>query len=282
MPWDPLNAWPAGRRWLWAALAALICIVNGPQFVQSLRPRSDQWADFFQLWASARNVLSGFPVYENHKSMVERYLGYQPGPNERMVIQHSSQTPTAVLLALPFAGLSYPHATLVWNFLSLTALAGSLWLVADQLRIKLSIWSVFPLLALLLICHPFRQQMSHGQLNLVLLALVTGTWVLDRSGRPYWAGALLGAATAIKLFPGFFFLYFLLRGQWKVVVAGVAAFATLIALTVALVGLHTYRNYAGLCSDRDGNAIVVADHLGPLPRSAPVAAGIRLVNTSTV
>src|SRR5438094_7829367 len=126
MPWDPLNAWPAGRRWLWAALAALVCVLNGPQFIHSLRPRMDQPRDFFQLWGSARNVLNGLPVYENHKAMAERYLGYGPNYHAQAFIERSSQTPTAVLLALPFARLPYPDATLAWNLVSLMALAASL------------------------------------------------------------------------------------------------------------------------------------------------------------
>src|SRR5262249_40674122 len=203
----------------------------------------DQWTDFFQLWASARNVLNGLPVYEDHKSMVERYLGYRPKADEQVMIERSSQTPTAVLLALPFAGLSYPDATLAWNLVSLLALGASLWLVAGALRMRLSPWCLFPLVTLLLICHPFRSQMILGQLNLVLLILITGSSLLDGSGRSYWAGILLGAATAIKLFPGFLFLYFLLRGQWKVILAGAIAFTAIIALTIPVVGLQTWRDH---------------------------------------
>src|SRR5207249_805145 len=129
------------------------------QFIHSLRPRMDQWTDFFQLWASARNVLNGLPVYEDHKVMIERYLGYRPKPDDQVMIERSSQTPTAVLLALPFAGLPYPDATLAWNLVSLMALAASLWLVARELHMRLAPWSVFPLVTLLLTCHPFRSQM---------------------------------------------------------------------------------------------------------------------------
>ena len=75
MPWDPLNAWPAGRRWLWAALAALICVLNGPQFIHSLRPRMDQWTDFFQLWGSA---LGGDGVSLEKVAVVDRNLPASP------------------------------------------------------------------------------------------------------------------------------------------------------------------------------------------------------------
>jgi len=86
-------------------------------------------------------------------------------------------------------------------------------------------------------------QLFHGQWNLILLLLVTGAWAAERSGRPAWAGVLLGAATAIKLFPGFLFLYFLARRQWTAVMAGALAFGMLTGLTAALLGPEVYRVY---------------------------------------
>jgi hypothetical protein len=86
-------------------------------------------------------------------------------------------------------------------------------------------------------------QLFHGQWNLILLLLLTGVWAAERSGRPAWAGALLGASTAIKLFPGFLFVYFLARRQWAAVIAGALAFAALTGLTAALLGPETYRVY---------------------------------------
>src|SRR4051812_42969968 len=106
MPWDPLGAWPKGRRWLWAGLAGLVGCLQGPAFIRSLRPPPDQGVDYFQLWASARNLLHGLPVSESFATTTRRYLGHRPG-EIRLTFEKSSQTPTAVLLALPFAGLSY-------------------------------------------------------------------------------------------------------------------------------------------------------------------------------
>jgi alpha-1,2-mannosyltransferase len=96
---------------------------------------------------------------------------------------------------------------------------------------------------LLLWCNPLRQQLNQGQINLVLLLLLTSTWAAWRSGRPWWAGVFLGTATALKLFPGFFFLFFLIRRQWSVVAAGAVAFAAWTAASAAVVGVDAYRGY---------------------------------------
>jgi hypothetical protein len=93
---------------------------------------------------------------------------------------------------------------------------------------------------LVLVCNPFRQQMHQGQLNLILLLLVTGTWAAERSGRPAAAGLLLGLATAFKLFPGLLFAYYLVRGRLGRDRLGVAGFVlvNLLAVTVLGVGVR--------------------------------------------
>ncbi len=56
-------------------------------------------------------------------------------------------------------------------------------------------------------------------------------------------GRTFGAATCIKLFPGFLFAYYALRGRWKVVAAGLVTVAGLTALTVLVLGIDAYRTY---------------------------------------
>jgi hypothetical protein len=242
MLWDPLAVLPAWRRWLWAVLAVLACVLQGPAFVDSLRPPRTEWVDFFQDWASARNFLEGLPVYTHQKITLERYL--ELGPDKVFTfIEHNAHPPPSVLLALPFAGLDCPEATLAWNLISLTALAVSLVLVGHAMGLGFSLWYMCPAVTLLLICNPLLQQVNQGQLSLLLALLVTGTWVAERSGRRMLAGVLLGTATAAKIFPGFLFLYFLLRRQWLVIAAGACAFAAITGLTLVLLGPQTYADY---------------------------------------
>src|SRR6266568_5970984 len=211
MPWDPLNAWPAGRHWVWMTLAILVAISFGPVFVTSLRPAPDVVVDFFRNWAAARSVRDGLPIYMSQDVVVQRYLGRPRDANDVTQAEVYTHPPATVLLALPLAGLDYPNATLVWNLISLLALLASLELVRRGLGIALSIAAVFPALSLMLLCTPLFEQLQQGQLNLILLLLIVGSWSAERSGRPRLAGACLGTATALKLFPGFLILYFV----WK-------------------------------------------------------------------
>jgi hypothetical protein len=208
--------------------------------------------DFFQEWASARNFLDGRPVYTPQADSYKYYLPpvyvwpslpLPPVPPDRMFIEVNAHPPTSVLLVLPLALLSYPNATLVWNLLSLGALALSGLIIIRQLNIRLAAWWLLPLTVLLLLNAPLQEQVRQGQLNLLLLLLLTGTWAADRSGWPVLAGVLLGTASAIKLFPAFLFLYFLLRKRWRVVVAGMAWGLLLTLGTAAVFGPQTYVSY---------------------------------------
>jgi alpha-1,2-mannosyltransferase len=216
-------------------------IVQAPQLPTVAWPPREIVSDFFQDWASARNFLNGLPIYTEHTVTIPRYVGeVAPICYCNLVNAHP---PTSVLLLLPVAWLDYRPALVAWNLAGLVMLGVSLWIVCRQLEISLPVRSILPALAILLLCRPLHQQLFHGQLNLVLLLLVTGAWAAERSGWPGWAGILVGAATAIKLFPAFLFLYFLLRRQWAALFSGALTLVLLTGLTAAVLGPDVYPTY---------------------------------------
>lgn len=226
------------------ALIGLPCLALIPSFVGTLRPGPDRILDFFQEWASARNVYRGWPVYTPQAVTARAYLNFRP-PADRptLMLPYNAHPPPAVLLALPLGALDYSDAFLFWSLLSLVCFGISVGLVFGQLGIRWPLWFVLPAIGLLLICNPFRQQVTQGQLNLVLLLLLTGVWTADRNDWPRLAGLLLGTATALKLFPGFLFLYFALRRQWSALALGAVAVLGWTVLTGSILGWDTYRDY---------------------------------------
>jgi hypothetical protein len=229
------------QPWIWASVAALTFLAQAPTFLACAWPPREFVTDFFQDWASARNYLAGLPVYTDHHVTIPRYVGtVDPICYSNRVNAHP---PTSVLLLLPMAGLNYRPALLAWNVASLAMLGLSLWIVRKELGLSSSHSWFFPALALVLLCRPLIQQLIHGQLNLVLLLLLTGAWAADRRGRPGWAGVLVGSAAAVKLFPGFLFLYFAVRRQWTALIAGMLTVVVLTGMTVAILGPETFRAY---------------------------------------
>ena len=80
--WDPLAIRPSARPRIWAVLALIVAVTQGPSFVDSLRPEPTEGVDFFQEWSSARNHLEGHPVYDDLETAAGRYVGYRRGPGE--------------------------------------------------------------------------------------------------------------------------------------------------------------------------------------------------------
>ena len=141
------------------------------------------------------------------------------------------------------APFEYANAVLVWNLVSLAAVAWSGWLILRGLNVPLTGWSAFPIMAIALQCSPLQQQVIYGQLNGVLLLLFTGVWWADRTKRPAWAGVGIGVAAAIKLFPAFLLLHFALQRQWRTVVSGVLSLLAVTAATALLFGVDCFQTF---------------------------------------
>jgi Glycosyltransferase family 87 len=235
--------WLLARRWLWVPLTLVVCVVFGPAFLDVMTPK--HLKDFLQEWTSARNLFAGLPIYENQEVALRHHMGLTRRPGEPFP-DWNAHPPTSVLLAVPFAWLDYWHAIVAWNVVSLFCLGWSIWLILRELDLPYSLWTIFPIVALVLVCGAcgvLRSQLREGQLNLVLLLLCTGTWAADRRGNAVLAGALLGTATAIKLFPGFLFLYFLLQRRWRTLALGVVACCIWTQFTAAILGVEAYSDY---------------------------------------
>jgi hypothetical protein len=239
--YEPRPAWSVSRSRLWPIVTGLILLVQTPFLILAFWPPREMLSDFVQDWASARNVLNGLPTYTEHAETIPRYFG--PGGPAGHSLLVNAHPPTSVLLFLPFATLDYRPALLAWNLSGLAMLGVSFWVVRRQLGVSLSSWPIFPPLCLLLVCFPLIQQLTQGQLNLVLMLLITGAWASERSGRAGWAGTMIGAATAIKLFPGFLFLYFVLRRQRSALIAGSLTLILLTGLTAYVLGPGVYPVY---------------------------------------
>jgi alpha-1,2-mannosyltransferase len=131
--------------------------------------------------------------------------------------------PFAALCLAPLALLPLPAAVAMLSAASVAGTAGLLWV---WFRRALPVLTGLVLLAA---AEPWRDTLSFGQVNLVLLALVGLDLLVLRNG------ALVGIATAIKLTPGLFIVYLLLARRYReaLVAAGATLAATALAWLVA-------------------------------------------------
>jgi len=119
--------------------------------------------------------------------------------------------------------------TVFWRRLAGPAAASLVWVTA---------W----LLPAALLLEPLRSELAYGQVDIVLMALVT----LDcLTAEPRWPrGVLTGLAAAVKLTPAAFVLFFLLRRDYRAAATAGLSFAAATAAGFALAG-HDSARYWG-------------------------------------
>jgi alpha-1,2-mannosyltransferase len=133
--------------------------------------------------------------------------------------------PFAAVGSVVLGVLPEPVAIVAWTALSLSLLVAMVWLVMGQsLRHPVLLGLAAGALAWTV---PLNETISFGQVNLLLAmaCLLDCTW----SGRR--RGVLVGVATAVKLTPGLFIVYFALTRQWAAAAraAATAAICELLA-----------------------------------------------------
>lgn len=237
---------PETRRLIWIAVACWLAVNLGPSFVSMIRAEPQLGRpyfvpDFFADYASARNFLENRDIYTPHEQTLRRYLGVSSTGTP--TFRYNVHPPSSVLLAIPLAWFGFPTAFLLWNLLSLSCVALSLWIIIRQLGVPATIWSVFPAISLLMVYTPLWDQVRMGQFSATLLLLLTGTWAALRSGGSILAGTLLALATSVKLFPGLLFLYLLFQRRWRALAVGLVVLNAITGLTASILGWESYRSY---------------------------------------
>ncbi|MFF4824957.1 glycosyltransferase 87 family protein [Streptomyces sp. NPDC001312] len=136
--------------------------------------------------------------------------------------------PFAALLFVPTVWL--PAAALKAAFFAGNALLLG-WLVHLSARLaghRAGLPLVCAATALAVWLEPVFQTFVYGQINLAIVCLVL--WDLTRPPGARGKGLLIGVATGIKLTPGLFIVYLLLRGRRREAAAAVAGFAGTVAV----------------------------------------------------
>lgn len=220
------DARPAVRPQLLWLIVAVLALLGALQVFLSWREIVDSGMDIQQDFVAAQRLWRGEDIYAPIRPAEISALGVheENGVGMRLNVH----PPVTALLFAPLALLSFPAATLIWTLLSVALLWGVVELLRGELGLPLAgPWRLIAPL-LLLSWYPVWQHLHVGQFTILLLALIVGAWWAERRGRPWLAGALLGAAVVIKIYPALLLGYALLGRRWRVL--GGAALAGLALL----------------------------------------------------
>jgi alpha-1,2-mannosyltransferase len=206
----------------------------------SLLPEYIYSRDVLQGYVLAKAILDGADPYLPMPQLVARYVG---GIAYAELPHATPHPPMLGLLLAPLSLLDYPTAAAVWIGLELTCLIASVYLPGRALDTHLSMRVTLGIAAVLLMWYPMWVEMFWGQLQLPMLALLSGAWVALRSGRSALGGALVGLAILLKPIPLPLLLLFVLWKDWHALAAalfGVSAGYLTASFVVGLDKIETY------------------------------------------
>ena len=192
--------------------------------------------------------LNDFSVYlDGTRAALEGLNPYQLKFFDRF-----NYSPAATLFFIPLTLIPENTAEFVFTAISILSLFISIKIIFELLKIKISpslFWLIF---ILALKTYPSKLTLVLGQMNLIILGLVVGSYYFckarlqrpaaggtyndgEKDDRDYvLSGISLGLATILKLTPAPLIIYFLFRKKWKIILwsAITVIVSTLIGIAV--------------------------------------------------
>jgi len=154
--------------------------------------------------------------------------------------------PVAAVLLSPFSLVPVTVAATALTLGTIGLVAVVLWVFHRRLAGPAagSPWALAWLLPPALFLEPVRDTLGFGQVNVVLMALVSLDCLVQR---PHWPrGALIGLAAAVKLTPAAFVLFFLVRRDGRAACTAAVSFAAVTAIGFAVAWHDSMRYWTGI------------------------------------
>jgi hypothetical protein len=231
----------AAARLRVASLAAallgivLIYLVN-PNFHGEIGPRSAPYGgDFLQEWVGGRMVRSGeadrlydlqYVVAAQHDA---RDVGYAWDDARYLPMVYP---PFYYLLVSPLSYLPSHVAAIVWAALLVGALAATVAMLASAypaLRERFA-----PAIPLAVLFAPMIENLASSQKGTILLFILTASFLLQRSGRPWAAGCVFGLMAIKPHLAVLIGISMLLRRQWRFTAGAATTAAVLLGVSLAV------------------------------------------------
>ena len=241
---------PHGPRWLLPAGAALLVAVLAVYVADLVTHLSSMTAmrDLVVYRDGGLIVRHVSPAYDAHRA----------SPLYDWTGQNGVQFTYPPFAAVVFAVASVlPWTVLRWamTLASLGAGGLSVWLTFGALgyrdRRSVRLGATFGVSALALLTEPVQQTLSLGQVNLLLMALITAdlltgdTALVPGARTRWWHGIGIGIAAGVKLTPLIFIPYLLLVRKFRQAATATAVFAATVALGYAIAPRDSGDYWAG-------------------------------------
>jgi hypothetical protein len=186
--------------------------------------------DFPNYYTSARLLVDGGDMSRLYDDSWFQIQIYKYGMNQ--LGKFAPFPPITVFIMTPLVLLSPDNALRVWTLFNVFLLLLAIYLVS---RITNRSW-LWASILVLLSGHALANNFRFGQFYLLLTVLVICGYRYWIQGEQVKSGMLLGIGAAVKYFPILFFLEFIRRREWKIVLAGALTITLLTTAGIVVLG----------------------------------------------
>jgi len=243
----------------WLVVASLVAL-----FV--LRALVPAWervsSDFPNYYLAARLLREGYPL-----DRIYEWVWFQRQKDHAGIgwgtVSYGPITPFSLLVMTPFAGLPALAAKRCWLFVDLVLLGATVALLRRMSSLPLRRVALVVFLTVV----PLRTNFELGQQYVLILFLLSlGCWLLVE-GNAFAAGAVVGVASLLKLYPASLVVLFVVRRRWSALAGFFVAVASAGAAGIGAFGLAPLRVYLTSVLPRVGRGEVHDPYY--LPTSTP-------------
>ncbi|HLW65635.1 MAG TPA: glycosyltransferase family 87 protein [Gemmataceae bacterium] len=130
---------------------------------------------------------------------------------------HYPNPPIMALMLRPLAELPSVVGALIWFYLKVAMAAAAFWACVRMIEAGGTPFPTWAKAATLLLCaSPLIGDLQHGNINILILFLLTASLYAFHRGHDRLSGLLLALAICCKVTPALFVFYFIWKRQWKV------------------------------------------------------------------
>jgi|WetSurMetagenome_2_1015567.scaffolds.fasta_scaffold09719_6 alpha-1,2-mannosyltransferase len=155
--------------------------------------------------------------FQHYYNALQAFIhGDNPYTSVKFPFAYFAYPPSAILFLLPFTVLPLIISEKIYMIFSFICLFLSIKILFKLFQIPMRSWLSIFLIILILNFFPLKFTLVMGQINIVILLLLTFFIYCYKKNRQYLSGIALAIALSLKIFPALLIPYLLINKRWKI------------------------------------------------------------------